>query len=98
MTVIWRPRAEADLIVQSVWLQSNRGGKAALKYLTQVHEAIERISNGSLVLYRLYDANRNIRYCHINAHTALYYHPLPDAIEVLTLFDTRQNPGKLKLR
>lgn len=98
MTIIWLPRAEADLAAQASWLQSNRGGKAALNYLTQVNEAIERISNGALVLYRLYDAGRNIRYLLINDHTALYYRPLTDdGIEILTLFDTRQNPDKLTL-
>lgn len=98
MTVIWRPRAEADLTAQTNWLQSNRGGKAALNYLAQVNDAIERISNGALVLYRLHDVGRNIRCLLINAHTTLYYRPVADdRIEILTLFDTRQNPGKLKL-
>lgn len=97
MNIIWLPRAEADLFNQSAWLQENRSGKAALKYLAQVNDAIERISNGTLVLYRLHDADRNIRACRINAHLMLYYRPLPNAIELLTIFDTRQHPGKLKV-
>lgn len=73
-------------------------GKAAIRYLAQVNAAIERISDGTLVLYRLCDAARNIRFCPINDHTALYYRPLPETVELLTIFDTRQNPDKLKLR
>ena len=97
MKVVWRPRAEADLTRQAAWLQENRSGKAALSFLLQVDEAIARISNNGVVLYRLHDAKRNIRYCHVNEHTALYYRPLADGVELLTLFDTRQNSDKLKL-
>ena len=98
MTVIWLPRAEEDLARQTAWLQSNRGGKAALNYLEQVNDAVERISNNELVLYRLYDAARNIRYHSINSHTILYYRPLTSGdVELLTIFDSRQRPSKLKL-
>ena len=46
----------------------------------------------------MHDAERNIRYCLVNEHLAPVYRPPSDAVELLTLFDTRQSPGKLRLQ
>ena len=97
MTIRWLPQAKADLIKQTAWLEENRGHSVVIKYFEQVYAAIERLSEGNLVLYRLYDATRNIRYCHVNKHTLLYYRVLEESIERLTFFDTRQDPDKLRL-
>ena len=97
MTVIWLPRAKAELRRQAKWLEENRGHRAVLTYFEQVHDAVERLRRGELVLYRLYDAARNIRYLPVNEQTNLYYRPSADFIELLTFFNTRQDPDKLKL-
>lgn len=97
MTIIWLPQATKALAEQTKWLEENRGHRVVQRYFEQVHAAVERLRRGDLILYKLYDAKRNIRYCPVNRHTQLYYRPLEDAIELLTFFNTRQDPDKLKL-
>ena len=97
MTIVWLPRAKEDLIKQTAWLEAHRGHQVVVQYFEQVYAAIERLGAGDLVLYRLHDARRNIRCCHVNKHTLLYYRPLEGSVELMTFFDTRQDPGKLRL-
>ncbi len=97
MTVRWTPRFTMDFSEQTVWLEQNRGHAVVTRYFEQVHAAIERLRQGDLILYRLYDAGRHIRYCQVNKDLQLYYRPLPDEVELLTLFSTRQSPDKLQL-
>ena len=52
----------------------------------------------TLLVAQWRNAERNIRYCLVNEHLAPVYRPPSDAVELLTLFDTRQSPGKLRLQ
>ncbi|RZK29539.1 MAG: type II toxin-antitoxin system RelE/ParE family toxin [Hymenobacter sp.] len=99
MTIKWSPTATAELTKQAAWLEEHRGHSAVIRYFEQVNSAIERLRRGGLVLYRLYDATRDIRYCHLNKHTQLYYQVVEadGYVELLTFFDMRQDPDKLNL-
>ena len=92
----WRPQAEEDLREQVAWLEANRGQAAATHFLEQVAKTLTHLSSG-LIAYRIIDAERGIRRCPINKYIALYHRLLGNEIELLTLFDTRQDPDKLRL-
>ena len=46
--------------------------------------------------FRKSDINKNIRKCVISKQTTLYYKFNNSEIRLLSLFDTRQNPSKIK--
>lgn len=95
--VIWRPRAETDFQNDVIYLETLGNRKVITEYLTAVADAVEHISDPDQVLYQIVDPDRNIRRYKLNPHKWMYYRVQDDFIELLTIFDTRQDPGKLKL-
>ncbi|MCU0448102.1 MAG: type II toxin-antitoxin system RelE/ParE family toxin [Microscillaceae bacterium] len=95
--VIWSPRAEAEFANDLAYLEENTSKKTVLNYLLKIAEAIEKIAKPEEVLYQAFDEERKIYRYKIDKHKWLYYRFKDDKIEILTFWDTRQNPDKLNL-
>jgi plasmid stabilization system protein ParE len=59
-------------------------------------EAFYKIVSLNPHLFRYYDKRRNIRMYALTKQNSIYYRNKRAAIEIITVFDTRQNPQKLK--
>ena len=97
MAVIWSPRANADYRKQVKWLEENRDTRTVLRYLREVADAIDRISVPAAGQYQAVAGHPNTYRYRLNQFTALYYRISGGNVEIITFFDTRQNPDRLKL-
>lgn len=70
--------------------------KSAEKFVNILEEKLSHIKQFPLMYPALID-NDDIHFCVINKQITLYYKINESEIEVITLFDTRSNPSKLKL-
>ena len=97
MEIIWSPRATAEFQERVRWLENNSGQSQVTRYLGEVMAALDRITN-PLAAYKLVKADPETRCYPVNKLVTLYYRPLKQQeIELVTFFDTRQDPSKLKL-
>ena len=96
MNVIWSPRANAAYRRQISWLETNQNAKAVLRYLHEVADAIDSISN-PLARYRPVLDFPDTYQFPLNRHTILYYRIKGSNIRIVSIFDTRQDPDKRKL-
>jgi len=63
--------------------------------LTNYKIVIELLSEDPSI-YPFIDKGKNIQKCVVTKHNVLYFRKIKDIIEIITIFDTRQNPEKLK--
>jgi plasmid stabilization system protein ParE len=95
--ISWSARAERDFTKQMAYLEAHSTKKAILQYMAEVAQAIENISTKE-VAYQLVDDTKRIRRYKVNKFIDLYYkETAQDQVVLLTFFDRRQDPGKLKL-
>ncbi len=59
--------------------------------------ALAKLANSARVEYQLVNESANIRKVRVSKQTDLYYRLAGDDLLSLTFFDTRQDPGKLRL-
>jgi plasmid stabilization system protein ParE len=65
-------------------------------FLDRVEEALEHVRSNPK-LYPLHRPNENVRRCVIHDRIVLYYRVVDDeTIDLLTFWNTSQDPGKLK--
>lgn len=96
--VVVTKRADDDMTKAIAYLEENVGEKSVDIFTKKVFDTIQKIRKTEVVAYQIVDLKRNIRRCKIDAHNHLYYQIIDDSlIHVLTIFDSRQNPKKLKL-
>lgn len=50
-----------------------------------------------ILLYKKFENRPEVRKCKITKQVTLYYKVKSNKIEIITLFDSRQNPDKLRL-
>ena len=96
MKVIWSKQALNDLESLADYLFSHWGEDTGDKYLLRINELVIKISTNPK-MYPESKIRRGVRRCVISKHNTLYYRVLPHHIEVITVFDNRQNSDKRKL-
>lgn len=96
MNIIWSPRANVAYRQQINWLEANRNPKAVLRYLHEVADALDSISN-PLARYRPVPGFPDTYQFPLNQHTVLYYRVKGNDIQIVSIFDTRQDPDKRDL-
>jgi len=94
--IIWSPLAESDVIQVIDFLEKNWTVNIAVKFLDKIDASIFLISR-DYDLFPLINKELGIRKCVISKHNSLYYREINDKIEIIRLFDTRQDPKNLRL-
>jgi plasmid stabilization system protein ParE len=87
--------AENDLEKLLDYLYDNWGPQACDKFLTRFEEFCELVSL-SPEIYPLVSKMHMLRKCVLTRQNNIYYRTKSDTIEIVTIFDNRQHPGKLK--
>jgi plasmid stabilization system protein ParE len=89
------PQAEADYDTVLNYLLTEWGQKTALDFIGKVEQTLSTISE-SPELFACKNKKKKIHQCVINPRVILYYKISGSEIELITFFQTRQHPRKLK--
>ena len=95
-TVKWSPRSEIELIHLLDYLLANWG----LEKVNETDKAIKELVKQICEMPGMFPTARSknkTRYAVLTKHTTIYYRVRKKEIEIISLFDTRQNPNKLRL-
>ncbi|MDX5345926.1 MAG: type II toxin-antitoxin system RelE/ParE family toxin [Hymenobacteraceae bacterium] len=94
--VVWTNRALTDLDVILAYLAEKWSDKEVTDFVRKLDKRLQLISHRPL-LYPSTPARKNVRRSVLTEQTTIYYRISKSAIEVLTLFDNRQSPSKVKV-
>jgi len=93
--IIWSPLAEKDLGEILEYLSENWNQKLIFRFLSKIElitNQIAKIPNQ----YPIINKKLRVRKCVVTKQNTLFYREAEKRIEILRLFDTRQDPKKLK--
>lgn len=97
MKVFLSELAEAKLLKLSEYLLEHWNLKTRDKFISKLNEKIEQIANQPNSCSKSAEFD-NLYKCVVTKQTTFYYRILIEQkeIEIITVFDTRQHPDKLK--
>jgi plasmid stabilization system protein ParE len=92
--VILTPLAEINYEGIIEYLVDNWNTRVAENFISRFEKICELlVENPGIFPY--YDKTQQIQKCVLTKHNIIYFKSTPNAIKILTIFDTRQNPDKL---
>lgn len=86
--------AEADLEKVTDYLVDNWGSSICETFLLRFEQVCATISDSPDIYPMIYKKEK-IRKCVLTRQNTMYFRELPNKIEIITIFDTRQDPDKL---
>ena len=92
--VIWSPAAEKDLETVLDYLQSKWSNQILNRFINKIDDNIGLIISDPKI-FPLINDRLKIRKSVITKHNTLYYRETPKSIQIVRLFDSRQDPKKL---
>ena len=95
--IIWSPQSEKDLEKILDYHAIEWEADVSIKFLNLVDSLLRQISRNPKQ-YPLIHKKLNIRKCVITKHNSLYYRNRRSAIELLRIYDNRQDPDKLEFK
>ena len=93
--IIWTIESEQDFSDILEYLSQNWNNSVALTFIDLVDLLLTQISINPNQ-YPVINRKLRIRKCVITKHNSLYYRNRRDHIELLRIYDNRQNPDNLK--
>jgi len=93
--VIWSPRSEQDFSTVLDYLSQHWENKVALKFIDITDLMVRQISINPKQ-FPVIHMKKKIRKCVISKHNSLYYRERKDFVDILRIYDNRQDPRKLK--
>ena len=93
--IIWSSLSEQDFSAILVYLSENWDNKVVLKFIDIIDELIRQISINPKQFPIIQKKNK-IRKCVITKHNTLYYRERKGYVDILRVYDNRQDPRKLK--
>ncbi len=93
--VIISPQAKEDIFNTIVYLKEHWRQKVVDEFLQKL-ETFYRIISINPRLFGYYNKSQNIRKYAISKQNIIFYRNRKNTIEIITVFDSRQNPAKLK--
>lgn len=94
--IIWSPSAKEDLENITDFLLINWNLKIVQKFLTRLNRIINQVVINPNQ-FPLIHPGLEIRKCVVTKQNTLFYRMKNDKIEIVRIFDTRQDPQKLKI-
>lgn len=95
--VIWSPQSENDFSDILEYLAENWDKEVALKFIDIVDKLINQILLNPKQ-FPIIQKQKKIRKCVITKHNSLYYRERKEFIDILRIYDNRQDPRKLKFK
>ncbi|WP_181308433.1 type II toxin-antitoxin system RelE/ParE family toxin [Rufibacter sp. XAAS-G3-1] len=94
--IVWTNKALSDLDNIIAYLTNNWTNQEVSKFFVRLDRRINIISQRPL-LYPLTNSRKNVRRSVLTPQITIYYRLTKQSVEILTLFNNRQNPAKLKI-
>lgn len=95
--IIWSPLAENDFESILDYLQIHWENKVVSDFIVIVEGITGQIA-ANPTQFPLINKKKQVRKCVITKHNTLFYRNRKDYIDILRIFDTRQDPHKLKFQ
>lgn len=95
--IIWSPLAENDFENILEYLEKKWGEKIAYQFI-EISSIILRQISAKPKLFPLINKKLKIRRCVLTKHNSIYYRESTTQIEILRIFDTRQDADKLTFK
>ena len=93
--VIWSPQSEKDLEKILGYLAKEWKESVALKFLDLLDTLLSQIAVNPRQ-FPIIHKHLNIRKCVLTKHNTLYYRNKRSVVEVVRIYDNRQDPDKLE--
>jgi len=93
--IIWSPLSETDFTSILTYLQINWNDKVVQRFIEINDEILEQISINPKQ-FPLIHKKKKVRKCVLTKHNTIYYRERKEFIDVLRIFDSRQDPKKLR--
>ena len=92
--IIWSPSAENDFAEILNYLSMHWDNKIANNFIDRLDNYLDVIDSNPKY-FPIINEKLNIRKCVVTKQNSLFYRASKDKIELIRLFDTRQDPDKL---
>jgi plasmid stabilization system protein ParE len=92
--IIWTPLASTDFENILEYLSNNWSILISINFLESFDHIIEIILENPSI-FPFSNKKLGIRKCVLTKHNTLFYREVDNTIELLRVFDTRQNPQKI---
>jgi len=93
--IIWSPKSEKDFENILEYLSKEWDAEVTIKFIDLIDILLIQISINPRQ-FPLIHKSLNIRKCVISKHNTLYYRNRRNHIELLRIYDNRQNPENLR--
>lgn len=93
--VIWSPDSENDIETILDYLETKWNRRVIAKFLNKVDDGISIILEDPHI-FPIINEELQIRKSVITKHNSIFYRELDNKVEIVRIFDTRQDPNKLK--
>ncbi|MGO2103121.1 MAG: type II toxin-antitoxin system RelE/ParE family toxin [Psychroflexus halocasei] len=93
--VVWSPSAESDFESILNYLTLNWNNKIVNRFINKVDDTIDLILKDPKT-FPLVNIDLQVRKSVISKHNTIYYREKAQKIEIIRLFDSRQDPNQLK--
>jgi plasmid stabilization system protein ParE len=90
----WSPAAENDMEIILTYLQENWNKRIVSKFLSKVDSHLQLIAKDADIFPIIHE-KMQIRKCVLTKQNTIYYRVFDNKIEIVRLFDSRQDPKKL---
>jgi len=94
--LIWSDRALDEYNKLQNYLYAEWGDEITQRVIGEITQTIARIQN-SPEQFPFFRKNRKIRRCVASPQTSIFFNVNKNRIEIMSVFDNRQNPKKRKL-
>ncbi len=94
--ILWSPAAEEDLENILTYLLEKWPDSVAAKFLNKVDNVVLLISEEPK-LFPIINKKLKVRKCVLTRQNTIFYRELKNEVNIIRLFDTRQNPNILKI-
>jgi plasmid stabilization system protein ParE len=92
--IIWSPSSENDFANILDYLDKNWGNQVAVNFIDLTVDILNQISLNPRQFPICYK-RKKIRKCVLTKHNTLFYRETKTNVDLLRIFDTRQNPNTL---
>jgi plasmid stabilization system protein ParE len=95
--IVWSPLSENDFSSILDYLNKNWGQKVVFQFIDLVENFLEQISINPQQ-FPLILKKKKIRKCVMTKHNTIFYRVGKTQIEILRIYDTRQDPDNLTFK
>ncbi|MDP4227341.1 MAG: type II toxin-antitoxin system RelE/ParE family toxin [Bacteroidota bacterium] len=92
--VVWSPLSEGDFAMILDYLYKNWDEKVAIQFINLTESILGQIAINPRQ-FPIINKKKRIRKCVLTKHNTMYYRDGKSQVEILRIFDTRQDPNTL---